>query len=148
MARVREDQVINWFLGLLRTRFGDEAIGDHRAPTGADVSVRPYSIVYLITPTRTKLELAGTDDDLTIIVQVTTVGWTRRVAQAMADDVGVLITGRNPDGGYAAVGPATPGFVVHDRISDESTGGIDVVGKAPDEVYSLPRLYKLSATPT
>ena len=69
------------------------------------------------------------------------------IAIHMTAALGALVTGRNPAGGYTAAGPATPGFKVHDRIQDESTGGVDVVGKAPDEVYSIPRLYRLSATP-
>ena len=147
MSRVSEDAVLNWFIGLLRDRFGAANVGDHMAPEGADVSVRPYAVVYLVTPVRQLMELAGTEDDLVTVVQVTVVGWTRRAAQRMASDVGATITDRLPSGAYAAAGPATPGFRVHDRISDESTGGIDVVGKAPDEVYSIPRLYRLSATP-
>lgn len=147
MARVNEAQVFDWFLGLLRERFGEGAIGDHVAPDAADVSSRPYAVAYLITPVRTLLELAGVDDDLTVVVQVTVVGWTRPQASAMADDVGKLVTGRLSSGAYAAAGPDVPGVRVHDRIQDESAGGVDVVGKAPDEVYSIPRLYRLSATP-
>jgi hypothetical protein len=148
VTRAAEEPVTQWAIDLLAGMDSNFEVGDHRAPDGADPSVAPYLIVYVVSPLRSGPPLAAPDADLQLTIQVTAVGWTRAQAMSLSDRAEARLVGRSPSGAYLAAGGSIPGMTVHDRISSGSPGGVDVSGTPPDEVYTVPRRYDLTATPT
>lgn len=139
--------VTDWLIKLLETDPGQFAVGDHRAPDGADPKAKPYVVVWEVPGGSVEGPwLADPDADHSIVYQVDAVGFTRAQAQRLAARMRDLICGR-ADGAYLAAVDMPPGMVVHDRISEGSFGGVTVEGTAPDEVYTVPNRYVLTATP-
>lgn len=128
--------------------------GDHRLPPNLPphpappAKPDPYMIAYALDgggfwgP-----GLVAPEQNADYLYQVTSVGWSPEQVQWMADRVFATMLARSASGAFQVAFPAVTGIVVADRLPDGGRGGIDVAGKRPDEVFSLPERYVLRVVP-
>lgn len=132
-------------ISLLRTN-GDVPIGDHDAPRDADgvMAQPPFAIVYKLEGgARTGPAWSGWQDDLRLSYQVTSSGTDRRQAEAVADHVREIVTGRfNGSWRYSFTQPA--GAVITSRETQDTTPGVDREGR----IFTVPETFYLTVTPT
>lgn len=142
---IDHSKVTDWLIALLGgAGFG---VGDHKAPAGANPRDAPYLVVWEIPGGSTEgPALWDPEADHAIPYQVDAVGFTRAQAQALAARARDRVCGR-AGGAYLVAVDSPPGMLVHDRISEGSSGGVIVQGTAPDEVYTVPQRYVLTVTP-
>ncbi len=143
-------------VGWLATATG-KPCGDHRLPTNLPAAPTtpgkkpdPYSIVYALDgggywgP-----GLVAPDQAADWLYQVTSVGYSPAQVQWLADAVKRTLLARSASGAFQVAFPAVTGVVIADRMPPEGSGagGIDIAGKHPDEVFSIPERYVLRAVP-
>lgn len=125
-------------------------VGDSQAPERGDLSdddFYPYCIVYNIPGGSSSGGLGFGYEDTDIVYQVTSVGLTRQQADWLADRVRLTWCAR------AGVGFQVPfvspsGWEVAGRIPQYGfSGGIDVEGEPPHQVFSAPERFLLQVTP-
>ncbi len=131
--------------------------GDHRLPTNLPPPPTergrksdPYTIVFALDgggywgP-----GLTAPDQAADFVYQVTSVGYSPEQVQWMADAVKRTMLARSSSGAFQVAFPAVTGVVIADRMPPEGDGpgGIDIAGRHPDEVFSIPERYVLRAVP-
>lgn len=129
-----------------------KAVGDHQAPERPDGMVDsdfyPYSIVYNIPGGSSDGGLGFGFEETDIIYQVTSVGLTRGQADWMADRCRLVWLARTSDGGFSVPIVSPDGWTVSGRMPEYGfSGGVDVEGEPPFQVFSAPERYILHVTP-
>lgn len=132
-------------ISLLTNMAGAFQVGNHSVPDGATF---PFIIVWSIAGGgMSGPPLGASHSDASFVYQVDSVSDTPQGAEMLAARVRDTVIGRSAAGGYSAAIQQPVGVVVHDRIGDGGAAGIIVEGDRPNEVYTVPERFLLSATP-
>lgn len=124
-----------------------QPIGDHDAPTNDDGFAQdvPYAVVYCEPGGDVDgPQVVAPEDDVAVVHRVTSVGESRRQAQWMADQVRAVLTGRDTTGQLLTDMQTDESFVVIDRRTYGSLGGVMREGT----MYNVPDFFIICATPS
>lgn len=123
--------------------------GDHRLPPlppppATSAKPDPYMIAYALDGGGAwGPGLVAPELNVDLLYQVTSVGYSPEQVQWMADRAYATLLARTAAGAFQVAFPAVTGVVVADRLPEGGRGGIDVGGRHPNEVFSLPERYLL-----
>lgn len=140
--------VVDWFIQLIETGT-DRPVGDMVVPkVSDDDDLGAHCIVYLIPGGGFSGPiLSAPDADVSLILQVTSVGKQRRQAQWMADLVRRVVLARTSSGAFQVQLDSPVGWAVIDRRPVGGPGGVDLGGKPPHYVFSQADRFEIYVTP-
>lgn len=126
-------------------------IGDGVSIAGSTLQPNafPNGILYSIPgggPYGSKLR--APDSDAEFVYQVTSVGLTRMQAEWMADRVRLTILARNTDGSFQVPTDDPTGWRIYSRMISDVMGGVDVVGDAPHQIFSVVERFAFMVGPS
>lgn len=148
---IDQREVTNQLLEMLR-RGTAIPVGDHKAPKQGVLDPEddyPYAILYEMEGGAfSGPALTAPEADADFRYQVTCVGTSRSQARWAADRVRRTMVDREPTGAFKVSYTAPPGVKLTDRLLIGGSGYTEVDGDPPNELYSIPTLYALGATPS
>lgn len=151
MSFVQQRELTDAMIDLLERGTG-KLVGDHKAPIRPDGMPEsdyfPHCILYAVPGTLFDGSLKDASEDALVNYQVTSVGLTRVQCEWMADRVRAVMLSRTPQGSWQVPVTSPAGISVNGRLPFPGfSGGIDIDGDPPYEVFSSPDRYIVSVTP-
>lgn len=141
-AVVDRRPVTDALLAMLAVATGRAAY-DHGAPSDAEP---PYNVVWSIPGGSYAGSLARPFQRSTLVYQIDSVGTARESAQWLADKTAHAMLDRSANGEPTAA-MAIGDMAVSERRPQAVPAGVDVGGKPPHEVFSVPARYELLVVP-
>jgi hypothetical protein len=121
----------------------DRPAYDHGAPPDADP---PYNVVWSIEGGRYEGTWGDPVEIADVVYQIDSVGMARRSAEWLADKVGHVMLDRETGGAFSAE-LDVDGMAVTNRSPQGGPAGVEVDGRPPHEVFSVPERYVLVVVP-
>lgn len=154
MSRFDRRPLTDALLALLAEGTG-RPVYDHGAPPNAaddddeddQPAGPPYVVVWSIEGGRYEGTWGDPVEIADVVYQIDSVGMARRSAEWLADKVGHVMLDRETGGAFSA-DLDVDGMAITNRSPQGGPAGVEIDGKPPHEVFSVPERYVLVVVPT